>query len=241
MTAAIFEAFNNELGLIIKEAFLFNSPTPAPGPPKPVGAMAGAGNYLKGSMGRSWDTMGKGVGGAINKGLTVGLPALGIASELSSDEDPMGQGRSKAERVSSIAGSSVGGLIGNQVGTDAGRGIARMIDPTDKFKARAIGKLNGAAALESAAQPATGFMGSVKGMFQKSPVMPSAAKATALKSSLGMGGRMASFGLRALPVVGGMYGGMKLMQAGSSLASAPFAPFRDKPQQPQQAPMPQTV
>lgn len=84
------------------------------------GAVSGASKMMK----RDWNQMGRGSWGRFNQATTV-LPAALTLPTLANKYDQ--QGRSRAERVTGVAGNISGGLIGNQLGMKGGNILSKAL------------------------------------------------------------------------------------------------------------------
>jgi hypothetical protein len=84
------------------------------------GVISGAGKMLK----NDWRQMGQQSWGRFNQAMTV-LPAALTVPGLANKYDD--QGRSRAERLTSLGGNIAGGMIGNQMGNRMGSSIAKNL------------------------------------------------------------------------------------------------------------------
>jgi len=218
----LFSGFKDELSLILEKKA--NVP--------PTGGINDAaksvGNYMKGTITRQWNMGGNTTGGMLNKGLTVGAPLMLNGPQAFSKEDPQGLDRSRAERISGLGGNVVGGMAGMSIGTDMGNAMMKGLDPSDKYLARSMGKAQNVAAANPIKPQ------KFSDIFKSHPEV--AAVSDKIKG-LGWKGRLASFGLRSLPTIGGMYMAGKASHIGENIASAPFKLFRKN--QPVQQPVQQ--
>ncbi len=175
--------------------------------------------YMGNAVGRGFNE-----GGLLGQALTVAGTGLGIKSELDSNNDPTGQGRGRAERLTGLAGETVGGLAGQTIGNDIGRSISRQLDPRDKLLTRAEPKVM--AGISKIPNPINSSypnqraaaMGSYKSVMKAKP----------------LGFKAKAFGLKAIPASLGIAGALYGMHAGNKLLSSPFKPFRTPQPTPQQ-------
>ena len=72
--------------------------------------------------------------------LTVGFTGLALPGALSS-EDPMGEGRSRAERLGGLAGNTVGGLAGGTLGTSLAKKFTSAVGPRAGIAGKVLGAL----------------------------------------------------------------------------------------------------
>ncbi len=169
--------------------------------------------YLSNSVGRGFNE-----GGLLGQALTVAGTGLGIKSEIDSNQDPTGQGRGRAERLTGLAGETAGGLAGQTIGSDIGKNVIRQLDPRDKMLTRAEPKVLGGIAKIKEPLERGAAMGSYKSVMRSKP----------------LGFKAKAFGLRAIPTALGIAGSLYGMHAGNKLFSAPFKPFRTPQPTPQQ-------
>jgi phage tail tape-measure protein len=96
-----------------------------------------------GKLGTKWST-GKGVGRFLpgNKAITLASSAAMIPSTFKK-EDPSGQGKSRAERIGSLAGNTVGGLIGAPYGFSGSIAGSVIGDVGGRYLGKAVNKVTG--------------------------------------------------------------------------------------------------